>query len=402
MPPSDTRLRYAQLVLVAAALVAGEVIAVARHGLAGRWIMGADGIPNLYDFAAFWVAGNLALEGNSVAAYDWETVRAAEFALTGSTQYVPFLNPPIFLLAMLPLSALPYHVAFLSFIVLSACLYAFAIGAIAGRWTVFVALASPAVIACASVGQNGILSAALIGWALLTIERRPVLGGLLLSLMTYKPQFGVLFPLALGSSRRWETFAAASIGSLVLLALCGGVFGLEIFQAAMQGLSMAWQEIVINGFAGWRKLHSLYGLMRTLGLGHWPSLVAQTVLATVCAAVVLQLWRSPVPYELKAAGLAATCLLAPAYVFIYDFPILSVAFAFLWRDQEFDRVEWGGLGLCVLLLYAVPNLLWPIGFFSPLVALGLVFRRTWALPAPNFASEVARAGGQSFGENRLP
>jgi hypothetical protein len=379
MTSSGARQRYTQVVLVAAALVAGELIAVARHGLAGRWIIGADGISNVYDFAAFWVAGNLALEGNAAAAYDWETVREAQFALSGTTQFVPFLNPPHFLLALLPLAALPYHVAFLVFIALSACLYAFVIGAISGRWTAFVALASPPVIACASVGQNGILSAALIGWALLAMERRPVLGGLLLSLMTYKPQFGVLFPFALGSNRRWETFAAAFVGSSVLLGLCGIVFGVEIFRVAMQGLSMAWQEIVINGFAGWRKLHSLYGLMRTLGLRHEPSLVAQTVLATVCAAAVVQLWRSQVPYELKAAGLGAACLLFPAYVFVYDFPILSVAFAFLWRDREFDQLEWIVMGLCALLLYAVTVVLWPIAFFAPIAVLVLVFRRIRAL-----------------------
>src|SRR5690349_10912924 len=90
----DFRLLYTQLVLVAAALVGGQVIALARHALAGRWIIRADGVPNIYDFAAFWVAGRFALEGNAVSAYDWQAVREAEFALTGSTQYVPFFNPP--------------------------------------------------------------------------------------------------------------------------------------------------------------------------------------------------------------------------------------------------------------------------------------------------------------------
>lgn len=380
MTTSDLRLRYTQLVLVAAALMVGEVVGVAQHGLAGRWILRADGTPNLYDFAAFWVAGRFALEGNAISAYDWQAVREAEFALTGSTQYVPFFNPPHFLLAILPLSTLPYHVAFLAFVALSAVFYCFSIGAIAGRWTILVALASPPVIACASVGQNGILSAALIGWSLLMIERRPVLGGLVLSLVTYKPQFGVLFPLALGSSSRWKTFAAASVGSLVLVALSGSILGFEILRSAMHALSMAWQEVVINGFAGWQKLHSPYGLMRTLGLGHLPGIAAQTVFATGVAVLVIQLWRRPIPYALKAAALGAASLLIPPYVFIYDFPILSVAVAFLWRDREFDHLEWIVLGLCALLLYAVTVVISPIAFFAPIAVLALAIRRTRALP----------------------
>jgi hypothetical protein len=365
-------------VLVATALIVGETIAVARHGLAGRWIVGADGTAHLYDFAAFWMAGKLAIQGNALAAYDWDMMRAAQNELTGNTEYLPFLNPPHFLLFLLPLATLPYHVSFLIFIGLSACLYALTIGSISGRWTVFVALASPPVIACVTVGQNGMLSAALIGSALLAVERRPVFGGLLLSLISYKPQFGVLFPLALASNRFWKAFAAASVGTMALLTLSGVVFGWEIFPVALRGLSMAWQGIVIEGSVDWRKLHSLYGLLRTLGLGHWAGLTAQVAVAAGCAAFVVQLWRSPAPYELKAAGLAAASLAPTTYVFVYDFPILSVAAAFLWRHREFDELEWIILALCALLLWAVTVLLWPIGFLAPIAVLGLVFRRVRA------------------------
>jgi Glycosyltransferase family 87 len=377
MKSTTIRLVYTQVVLIAAAVVLGEALAIAGHGLAGRWMVGPDGRGHLYDFAAFWVAGHFALEGHATTAYDWQMVRNAEISLTGDDAQppLPFLNAPHFLLALIPLATFPYHIAFLIFVVVSMGLYATAIATISGRWTAVIALASPPVLACAMVGQNGMLSAALIGFALLAIERRPVIGGLLLSLMTYKPQFGLLFPLALGSNRQWTTFTAATVGSLLLLILTGAVFGFEIFRVALQGVSTAWQEIIVNGSIGWRRLHSLYGLARTLGLGHLPALVAQIAFAVLTAGALIALWRRPVAYELKAAGLAAGCLLPPPYVFSYDFPILSVAVAFLWREREFDVFEWVVLGFCGLLLLLATHYGLPLAFLVCIAVLALVFRR---------------------------
>jgi hypothetical protein len=42
----------------------------------------------------------------------------------------------------------------------------------------------------------------LIGAALVNLDRRPLLAGLLLGLMAYKPQFGILFPLVLAATGR--------------------------------------------------------------------------------------------------------------------------------------------------------------------------------------------------------
>ena len=39
-------------------------------------------------------------------------------------------------------------------------------------------------------GHNGFLTAALIGSALVVLDRRPVLAGVLFGLIAYKPQFG--------------------------------------------------------------------------------------------------------------------------------------------------------------------------------------------------------------------
>jgi len=77
------------------------------------------------------------------------------------------------------------------------------------RWSVAVAviaaLAPIVVLENVLLGSNGFLTAGLVGLALFFVERRPSLSGILLGLLTYKPQFGVLFPLALLASRNWAT-----------------------------------------------------------------------------------------------------------------------------------------------------------------------------------------------------
>jgi hypothetical protein len=57
----------------------------------------------------------------------------------------------------------------------------------------------PAVFINIAHGHNGFLTAALFGGGLLLLERREMLAGILFGLLCYKPQFGVLIPLALAA-----------------------------------------------------------------------------------------------------------------------------------------------------------------------------------------------------------
>ena len=77
-----------------------------------------------------------------------------------------------------------------------------------GPETLLIAAAFPAVFVNIGHGQNGFLTAALLGGALHLLDRRPWLAGVLIGLLAYKPQFGVLIPIALLASRRWSTHRA--------------------------------------------------------------------------------------------------------------------------------------------------------------------------------------------------
>ena len=80
----------------------------------------------------------------------------------------------------------------------------------ATRKRCWIAAAFPAVFINIGHGQNGFLTAALLGGALHWLDRKPWLAGILIGLLAYKPQFGVLIPIALLAGQRWTTIGAAA------------------------------------------------------------------------------------------------------------------------------------------------------------------------------------------------
>ena len=163
---------------------------------------------------------------------------------------------------------MPYAVSFLVWIGATLALYAAAIARIArDRGAALIACAAPATLACAMVGQNGFLSAALIAGVLLQLEARPLLAGLLLGLLTYKPHFGLLFPIALIFGGYWRVVLCRRRPrrcAILVLSWLITPDSLAAFVAHMGNMSA---NFLTEGSAGFYKQQSLYGLLRMLGVG---------------------------------------------------------------------------------------------------------------------------------------
>src|SRR5690606_31716928 len=109
-------------------------------------------------------------------------------------------------------------------------LYLAAIRLISGGWGLtMAALAWPAVLWNTVVGQTGFLTAALLGAGAALVERRPALAGILFGLLTYKPQFGLLIPIALIAGRKWRVVIWAALTTAALTGLSLGLFGVSIW-----------------------------------------------------------------------------------------------------------------------------------------------------------------------------
>jgi hypothetical protein len=82
-----------------------------------------------------------------------------------------------------------------------------------------------------------------------------------------------------------------------------------------------------EGKATWWKLQSLFSMVRYFGGTEQLAWAFQFVLTASVAVVLALMWRSRVPYTLKAAALAAGTLLATPYLAIYDMMVLAIPVA---------------------------------------------------------------------------
>jgi arabinofuranan 3-O-arabinosyltransferase len=346
------------------------------------WIFDEHGLGIPTDFVNVWSAGRLVLEGHPVWAYDWDIQKQVQLAVLGQGYEGNFAwhYPPPFLFVAATLAHFPYAAAFVGWAAISFVPYLAAVRAIIGRNFGFVvAAAFPVVFTNTLVGQNGFLTASLIGGTLVLMPRWPVLSGICLGLLSYKPQYGLLFPLVLIAAAQWRVFCAAGVTTVLLAMLSWLAFGTESWQAFVHWMPMFNQAFLVEGRAPWGKLQSIFGLTRYFGSPESVAWCLQWMMSGAVAILLALIWRSRhVPHALKAAALAAGTLLVTPYLFLYDEMVLAIAVAFLVRvglDDGFARHELPALGLAAVLLIIFPLLGAPTGFGATLVVVTLIAGR---------------------------
>jgi hypothetical protein len=364
------------------ALIVAHAVYLAVSYLSGTWLVEPNGAANASDFVNVWAAGKLALQGAPAAAYDWPVHKAMEELAVGHPfdGYFGWHYPPTFLFAAAMLSLVPYLAAYVIWVFGTFPAYLVAVrGIIGGRSGYFLAAAFPAVLANFIVGQNGFLTAALFGGTLLCLERKPIVAGILLGLLTYKPHLGLLFPLALMAGGYWRTFFTAGAVAFLMAVCAWFAFGGETWNAFYLSLGHTSQAFLSDGWADWSKLQTAFGLARTLGGSEAFAWSAQAVVMLLAAAAVVLVWRSRAEFDVKAATLATGSMLATPYLYTYDLVVLAIPLAFLFklgRTGGFLPNEMAGIGLVCLLVLIFPFVKFPVGFAALIVVAALILRRT--------------------------
>ncbi len=389
------------LVIVCLVLCAINASLLQTGFVAHWWIFDEDGLGIPADFVNVWSAGRLVLDGHPALAYDWDIQKQVQLAVLGRSFDGNFAwhYPPPFLFVAAALAHFPYAVAYVGWAAVSLVPYLAVMRAIVGRsFGLLLALAFPVVFTNALVGQNGFLTAALIGGTLFLMPTRPVLSGICLGLLSYKPQYGLLFPLALIAASQWKVFFTAAAVAIMMASLSWLAFGTESWQAFFHWMPMFSQAFLTEGRAPWGKLQSIFGLVRYFGGTEQLAWVFQCIMSGAVAVLLALMWRSRgVSYPLKAAALAAGALLVTPYLFLYDLMVLAIAVAFVVRvglDQGFARLELPTLGLAAVLLMIFPFLGAPTGFGATLIVTALIARRVgpwWRgepVPSPAAAAEA--------------
>jgi arabinofuranan 3-O-arabinosyltransferase len=363
-------------------LALGYLIVLGGSYLQGHFLTDPQGRPIANDFVNVWAAGRLARDGAAPAAYDWTLHRAAEVRAVGydfDGYYGWHYPPPAFFFAAV-LATLPYLVAAVVWLLTTLAAYAAAIAGILGlRTGVLFALGFPAAIWNVTAGQNGFLTAALIGGTLGLLERHPALAGICLGLLTYKPQFGLLFPIVLIADRRWLTIAVAALVALLLAALSWLVFGSASWVAFAHWAPISNRVLIDQGALDWYRLQSVFALVRAHGGSETLAWIVQGILMLALAVGLVWLWKSRAAFELKAAALAAGALLATPYLFMYDLVVLAVAVAFLLRlalAREFlSRIEIVALATAGALILIYPYVKTQVGLAAVVIVMVLIVHR---------------------------
>jgi hypothetical protein len=323
---SRQRMRGYSILLLCAYVVAIAVLLATAEG-----IVDAAGRPLGTDFANVYAAGQLARAGKPALAYDFPAHHDMQRQVSGRADipYYGWHYPPAFLLIAAALALLPYLGALFAYQAATLVAYLAVVRQIAGRPEAWLpALAFPAVFVNVTHGHNGFITAALLGGALFVLDRRPLLAGVLIGCLAYKPQFGLLLPLVLAATGRWRTIAAAAATVLAICGLTWTALGTDVFAAFWHSLATT-RRVILEGGPGFYKIQSVYAALRLLGVPGAAANAAQMLTTLGVAVGLVALWRSAAAFELKAAGLLIGSVLATPYVLDYDLVLLAPAIAFL-------------------------------------------------------------------------
>jgi hypothetical protein len=321
----------------------------------------------------------LSISNNPIRLYDYQAFSTFQAALVSPPigNYPPFhfFYPPTFLLFTFPLGWMSYITAFAVWTIATLLFYLAAIYTILPRGAAVLAAITPfCVTENILLGNNGFLTAALIGLSLAFLERRPLLSGVFLGLLTYKPHFGLLFPVALLASHRWRAISSATAMSLIFAVIATAAFGAQGWSAVMDSLrdrttGLSTDEGLVL------TLQSVFGLLYWAGAGAWVAWIAHISVAAAITLTTWVVWAKPAPYCLKAATLCIGSVMVTPYVQIYDLCILSSAIAFLVKDslsRGFLPGERAAILPCWIGLFF---LLKPLGVILYSVILFLIVRR---------------------------
>ena len=341
-----TRL-LAGLLLLAFVAFAARVLPPVLGNLQGGYLA-------FNDFFAQWSFARFALADDPTQIYDTTALHQLQLSLEPRLhQFLPFPYPPTYLFVVLPLGWLPFGPAYMAWETASLALFLWAV--LGGAWrTPLVAfiLLAPVTVIAVIYGQSSLLASALIVGGMRILRSRPMISGILLGLATFKPQLGVLIPLALIAGGYWRTLAMAGASVGVLVIASGVAFGWDMWSAWPRAIAahLNFAESAVNDY------HKP-GILATLKLAGMALPVARAVQGGVTVAVAAVVWfcfRRGVT-DLSIAVLQVGTFLATPYLFRYDMPMLANAILLFVRQR---KQEAGGLG-AIDTLAVVTGLLFP-------------------------------------------
>lgn len=234
----------------------------------------------------------MAESGQALQAYDLDFLQQAVRQLRPQSQW-PFgwYYPPTFYLMVYPLGRLSLGSSYLFFCLISLL----GLGGVLYRllkWEgVLWGVLSSATLLNFFTGQNGLLTAALAATALWNLEKRPILAGVLIGVLSIKPQLGILFPIALIAGGYWRTLWVAGVSALLFMGGAVAVLGIDTFWAWLQVIPLSRLSFE-DRYTAWILMPTLFSLGRQLGFSVVQAYAGQVLGTLLAIWAVWKGWRN--------------------------------------------------------------------------------------------------------------
>lgn len=291
------------------------------------------------DFVNCWTGGRLALIGPVSILYDvtaYNELLREWFA--PAKQFLIFSYPPNALPLLAPIGLLPYLVALPVWTLLGVvAFYAVCLGSWPTKEDALLLLViaiSPVLWVNLNFGQLGLLLAFLFVGALRLLPLRPVIAGVMIGLLTIKPQLGILLAMTLVATGAWRAFAAAALTALLLALLSVALYGVEpwaLWWSETAKVQLAFLSDTQSFFV--KQMATPFSGARRLGLSYDASMAVQGVVALGVVAATWVVLRSEAAWSLKGAVVAFGAVLIPPYVLAYDLAIPLAALVWCLRER---------------------------------------------------------------------
>ncbi len=247
--------------------------------------------------------------------------------------------PPHYVLFTYVFGLLPYAIAKFLFIGISLVLFIFSVYVWCQRIArtrniLFYICATPLMLYVIIYGQNSIYTASLLFLGLHFLDKKPIISGLCLGLLTYKPQFVIIMPFALLLTRHYKVMFSLSICFAIQAITSIVIFGFQPWISFLKTTDIVFKllatnvlhvSLMISSFSTFINLGIPLALAKSLSL----------IFFMIISVIGLYVWYIRKGDQLAKAILVSAICLATPYMFHYDFFVYIIAILFYIEHQEF-------------------------------------------------------------------
>lgn len=335
--------------------------------------LGGNGVS---DFDLFHVIAKAIGGGELAKAYSIESLMDLMEKYGSFREPIPWAYPPPFNLVLAPLGLMPIALAYALFLGTTFAAWLWVLKRQAGAMMILpILITFPGVFVELSAGQNGFLTAFLLGLAATWMLENRNKAGVPLGLMVIKPHLAVTFGLASLLKRRWSVIAIAAVSALFVCALATLAFGIEIWPAYRAAVK---ENIgfLDKGYFPTARMVTAYAVVQSLNLGSSLAFAAQTLVTVLVLAANVHLGLKKDLRTALGFALVTAPMISP-YAYDYDTPIATVGLALVIASI----IRHSGKGERSL-IYILGILMSGSGLFSrfPQMFAGYLTGSAWANP----------------------